>query len=181
MTFSPSRPCKHPMCGALVPSGEGTYCVAHKRVARVVVAARDRHRGSAADRGYDADWQRYRISDFLPKWPLCLGVLIPDMTRWTRAGAEEFHRLREIQRAAGRFASYAPDVIAWLVDNPIYRLELWDVTKPATVVDHIIPHKGDFDLMWSAWNHQPVTPRAHNRKTAVERPEFHTAPATPDA
>lgn len=168
MNLAPSKPCKHPLCPALVPSGEGSYCPAHRTAARVVTAARDRHRGSAAERGYDADWQRARFG-FLSQWPLCLGVLVPDMLRWCRAGAEEFHRLRELDREKGRVASYSPELLAWLADNPIYRLELWDLTRPATVVDHIIPHKGDYELMWSPWNWQPLTKRAHDRKTATEQ------------
>lgn len=168
MTFTPSRPCKHPGCSALVGAGDGTYCPAHRHAPRADAAVRDRHRGSAASRGYDAEWQRYRFN-FLSQWPLCLGVLLPTPA-WSKELAHEFHGIREIQREAGRIAGYGAEVLYWLTLHPIYRLERWDVTKPATVVDHIIPHKGDHELMWSPWNHQPVTARAHNRKTATEKP-----------
>ena len=39
---------------------------------------------------------------------------------------------------------------------------------PATVVDHIKPHKGDNALFWNPKNHQGLCVRCHNRKTASE-------------
>ena len=36
---------------------------------------------------------------------------------------------------------------------------------PATVVDHIIPHRGDVDLFWDESNWQPLCARHHNEKT----------------
>lgn len=38
----------------------------------------------------------------------------------------------------------------------------------ATVVDHIIPHKGDMKLFWDSSNHQALCESCHNRKTAKE-------------
>lgn len=38
----------------------------------------------------------------------------------------------------------------------------------ATVVDHIVPHKGDMDLFWEEGNHQPLCNNCHNRKSARE-------------
>jgi 5-methylcytosine-specific restriction protein A len=38
----------------------------------------------------------------------------------------------------------------------------------ATVVDHIIPHKGDPELMWDRGNHQSLCKRHHDIKTATE-------------
>ena len=39
---------------------------------------------------------------------------------------------------------------------------------PATVVDHIVPHKGDKDLFWRHANWQPLCKPCHDRKTATE-------------
>lgn len=36
----------------------------------------------------------------------------------------------------------------------------------ATVVDHIVPHKGDVKLFWDFKNHQPLCRAHHDRKTA---------------
>ena len=38
---------------------------------------------------------------------------------------------------------------------------------PATVVDHIIPHRGDEDLFWDESNWQPLCKRCHDRKTGL--------------
>lgn len=39
---------------------------------------------------------------------------------------------------------------------------------PATVVDHIIPHKGDKALFWDETNWQPMCASCHSAKTAGE-------------
>ncbi|MDL2205789.1 HNH endonuclease [Eubacteriales bacterium OttesenSCG-928-N13] len=36
---------------------------------------------------------------------------------------------------------------------------------PATVVDHIIPHRGDEKLFWDQSNWQPLCKSCHDRKT----------------
>ena len=36
---------------------------------------------------------------------------------------------------------------------------------PATVVDHIVPHRGNEQLMWSESNWQPLCKVCHDRKT----------------
>ena len=179
MTFAPKRPCKSPGCSALVAVNEGTYCPVHRRNAPSTVNRQlsDRHRGTAADRGYDATWQRERLA-FLAKWPLCTGVLFATEA-WTIELAIEFHHHRESKREKGNLLIFshrehvAPNprasVSQWLAQHPIYRLAPWDITRPATVVDHIIPHKGDHLLMWAEWNWQPLTKRAHDRKTATEQ------------
>jgi 5-methylcytosine-specific restriction protein A len=40
--------------------------------------------------------------------------------------------------------------------------------RAATVVDHIRPHRGDYDLFWDELNHQPLCKRCHDQKTARE-------------
>lgn len=39
---------------------------------------------------------------------------------------------------------------------------------PATVVDHIVPHRGDKALFWERSNWQPLCKRCHDVKTARE-------------
>jgi 5-methylcytosine-specific restriction protein A len=41
------------------------------------------------------------------------------------------------------------------------------LTMAATVVDHIVPHKGDKTLFWSSDNWQSLCATCHNRKTAT--------------
>ena len=38
---------------------------------------------------------------------------------------------------------------------------------PATVVDHIIPHRGDRKLFWDKNNWQPLCKSCHDRKTGM--------------
>lgn len=39
---------------------------------------------------------------------------------------------------------------------------------PATVVDHKIPHKGDYDLFWDELNWQPLCGQCHNRHKKIQ-------------
>ena len=39
---------------------------------------------------------------------------------------------------------------------------------PATVVDHIVPHRGDMKLFWDSSNWQSMAKACHDRKTARE-------------
>lgn len=39
---------------------------------------------------------------------------------------------------------------------------------PATVVDHIVPHKGNKELFWNMSNHQALCKICHDKKTALE-------------
>ena len=45
----------------------------------------------------------------------------------------------------------------------------------ATVVDHIIPHRGDQKLFWDQDNWQPLCKACHDRKTLTEErcPQYH--------
>lgn len=40
--------------------------------------------------------------------------------------------------------------------------------KPATDLDHIIPHKGDMEKFWDSSNWQGLCAACHSRKTATE-------------
>jgi 5-methylcytosine-specific restriction protein A len=40
--------------------------------------------------------------------------------------------------------------------------------RPASVVDHIAPHKGDMALFWNPENWQSMHSECHNKKTATE-------------
>lgn len=62
-----------------------------------------------------------------------------------------------------RFAS------AFLANNPLCRYCLIrGRVKPATVVDHIMPHKGDMALFWMEDNHQALCAKCHNSTKARE-------------
>jgi 5-methylcytosine-specific restriction protein A len=40
--------------------------------------------------------------------------------------------------------------------------------EPATVVDHVVPHRGDERLFWDKGNWQGLCKRCHDAKTACE-------------
>ena len=46
-------------------------------------------------------------------------------------------------------------------------MEQGDVVA-ATVVDHIVPHKGNEAFMWDESNYQSLCKTCHDRKTATE-------------
>ena len=104
MPRSPKRPCRHPGCPNL---SDGVYCEQHRGLYA---------RESAAQRGYDARWQRTREA-FLKRNPLCAQCL-------------RENRL-----------------------------------TPATVVDHIVPHRGDEKLFWDQGNWQAICKTCHDKKT----------------
>ncbi|TCG08365.1 HNH endonuclease [Paraburkholderia steynii] len=47
---------------------------------------------------------------------------------------------------------------------------------PATVVDHVIPHRGDMRLFWDSTNWQAMSKRCHDRKTATHDGGFGNVP-----
>ncbi len=57
---------------------------------------------------------------------------------------------------------------AFLDHHPLcVRCEAEGRSTPATVVDHITPHRGDRNLFWDARNWQPLCKRHHDKKTAA--------------
>jgi 5-methylcytosine-specific restriction protein A len=65
MPFCPKRQCSHPGCQTLVSD---RFCDLHLKAQR---KSDDRHRGSAAERGYDWEWQKYSQWR-LRQHPLCV-------------------------------------------------------------------------------------------------------------
>ncbi len=56
---------------------------------------------------------------------------------------------------------------AYLRSNPLCRAcEARDRVTAATVVDHIVPHRGDQELFWNEENWQPLCKPDHDIKTA---------------
>lgn len=107
------RPCKVSSCKDF--AANGGYCDQHQDRIR----KKDRERGTAHQRGYDAEWERERTK-YLEEHPLCVD-----------------HKRRGF-------------------------------IEVATVVDHIIPHKGDKAFFWDKNNWQSLCESCHNRKTATE-------------
>jgi len=65
---------------------------------------------------------------------------------------------------------------AFLKINPLCRpCDKNGELAAATIVDHIKPHKGNYDLFWDPANHQPICKRCHDKKTAIEDGGFGNA------
>jgi len=63
--------------------------------------------------------------------------------------------------------------ITYLRSNPLCVHCLTEgKTTAASVVDHIVPHKGDQKLFWAKNNWQALCTAHHNRKTATEDSGF---------
>jgi len=71
-------------------------------------------------------------------------------------------RLNSTQRGYG--SRWQRARLDYLAANPWCR----SCNVPATVVDHVKPHKGDRRLFWDRDNWQPLCKRCHDRKTATE-------------
>jgi 5-methylcytosine-specific restriction protein A len=58
----------------------------------------------------------------------------------------------------------------YLRNNPVCAdpFRLHRIPVPATVVDHIVPHRGDPELFWKEDNLQPLCASCHSRKTLME-------------
>lgn len=73
-------------------------------------------------------------------------------------------RFRKSSRERGYDSRWAKYSKWFLVHNPICAI----CSRAATVVDHIIPHKGNYELFWDPKNHQPLCKHCHDVKTATE-------------
>ena len=71
MPVAAPHPCATPGCPILVQRGQAS-CAAHERT-------HERQRGSAAARGYDRRWRKYRLW-FLREHPLCVLCLVEGRT-----------------------------------------------------------------------------------------------------
>ena len=73
---------------------------------------------------------------------------------------------RESAAARGYDAKWQRERKRFLLHNPLCatcRRE--GRLMPATVVDHIVPHRGDERLFWDRTNWQPLCKPCHDRKT----------------
>jgi 5-methylcytosine-specific restriction protein A len=60
--------------------------------------------------------------------------------------------------------------VLYLDEHPLCKVcELAGRIEPARVVDHVIPHRGDYALFWDEDNWQGLCFKHHSMKTMVER------------
>ena len=93
----------------------------------------------------------------------------PPGVRSAAAAKAELDRLRPSAARRGYGPRWRRARAAYLARHPLCvpcaaagRLE------PATVVDHVVPHRGDAVLFWNQANRQGLCKRCHDAKTACE-------------
>ena len=86
----PDKPCRAMGCGSLIPAGrQPPYCEEHRKEKR---RREDQDRPSAAKRGYDRRWRRFR-EWFLRQKPLCEECKEQGRT----TAAKEVHHIKPIK------------------------------------------------------------------------------------
>lgn len=97
----------------------------------------------------------------MPKAPPVHGQ---DQTRQRR---REYDQQRGSARERGYTWGWEKYRKGFLAEHPsCVQCKAEGIVTPATVVDHITPHRGDDVLFWDGKNHQPLCETHHNRKTA---------------
>jgi 5-methylcytosine-specific restriction protein A len=81
------------------------------------------------------------------------------------------HRERDARRGSSSERGYtrrwAKASRHYLAQHPLcVSCQARSETEAATVVDHIVPHRGDQGLFWDRGNWQPLCKRCHDKKTA---------------
>jgi len=70
---------------------------------------------------------------------------------------------RESSAKRGYGSRWQKARLSWLRDNPLCADHLKrGAVVPATVVDHIVPHRGDTELFWDRDNWQSLCKRCHD-------------------
>lgn len=104
----------------------------------------------------------------------------PGCRRLVTSGARCAEHARELSRAQDADRDQATRALynnaRWRAASRAY-LDRHPVcarcTDLAAVVDHVIPHRGDYGLFWHTPNWQPLCKRCHDRKTATEDKKMH--------
>lgn len=128
-----------PLCG---PQGRGCHQKADKSKASV-----KRYRPLA--KKYSREWQEKQEGN-----PV---VEVVALNRYGTAPERGYdHRWRQARNA-------------YLADNPLCaECDKHGRVTPANIVDHIVPHKGNYALFWDTSNWQPLCKCCHDSKTAKE-------------
>ena len=84
-----------------------------------------------------------------------------------KAKASEYDQQRGNASARGYDKRWQRARLAYLQENPLCAIcKQKGITMAASVVDHIVPHRGDRGLFWDTENWQSLCITCHNSKTA---------------
>ena len=105
----------------------------------------------------------------MSSWKICS---IPGCNEKTKNARCEDHtiekeRINRHQRGSAHERGYTK---RWRISASIYLMAHpfcvdCDPPRFASVVDHIIPHRGDYDLFWDETNWQSMCKHHHDKKT----------------
>ncbi|RPH38338.1 HNH endonuclease [bacterium] len=103
-------------------------------------------------------------------WPGC-----NELTYYSRCPQHQKQERKEIDKRRGTAAQRGYDSkwkVArdwYLANHPLcVKCKAIGAVRVATVVDHIVPHKGDMELFWDRDNWQALCKACHDSKTAKE-------------
>lgn len=86
-----------------------------------------------------------------------------------QADIRQYDRYRGSSYERGYNSEWRAYRVWYLQEHPIcVECKRAGILEASTVVDHIIPHKGDQELFWRPSNHQALCTSCHSRKTAKE-------------
>lgn len=107
----------------------------------------------------------------------------PTTDRRSRITQRAYDQQRGSASARGYGAKWRKARLAYLAHHPLCRpCQAAGRVTVATIVDHIIPHKGDKRLFWDSSNWQPICQPCHDRKTWQEaRTPATCSPQAPQA
>ena len=110
---------------------------------------------------------------------------VPHGERWCPACAREYQAQDRERRGSARERGYTSRwdryALALRGTRPICaECEARGRVRPTQVIDHVIPHRGDQELFWATWNHDPLCKRCHDHKTATRDAGFGGAALLPD-
>lgn len=87
--------------------------------------------------------------------------------------SNEFDKHRGSSRERGYTSKWEKFRKTFLAEHPLcVECLKHGIIKPATDVDHIVPHKGDMNKFWNLKNLQALCHECHSRKTATEDSNF---------
>jgi len=82
-------------------------------------------------------------------------------------------KARESASKRGYTSQWRKARIGYLAKHPLcVTCQDSGIVRAATVVDHVTPHKGNFNLFWDSDNWQALCKQCHDTKTASENGGF---------
>jgi len=100
--------------------------------------------------------------------PRCPDLAVPGSAYCLTHRREE-GRERGSSTAQGYGVRWRKARRAWLSEHPLCAMCMEEGrVEAATLVDHIIPHRGDYELFWDELNWQSLCVAHHSAKTSQE-------------